>query len=86
MGYGENFRTAVGGNYQAEAYIAAIWPHLQVNYCHGSLGSKVLIERLPGIKHYVGKYLNMQSLPSMYYETVRDRGSADLMLYMGYNG
>ena len=37
-----------------EAYIASIWTHLQTNYCHSTLGSKVLVERLAGIKHYSG--------------------------------
>jgi len=50
VGYDDGFKTKVGGTSQAEEYIAATWPHIQASYCHSSLGSKVLVERLPGIK------------------------------------
>ena len=33
--------------------------HLQVYYRHPSLGSKIYIERLPGMKHYTGIDLNV---------------------------
>ena len=71
---------------QTEAYIASIWTHLQMNFCHPSLGSKVLVERLPGIKHYSGMNLraDVASLISMYTNTENLNG-ADLMLYMGYD-
>jgi hypothetical protein len=51
------------------------------------LGSKVLVERLPGIKHYVGRTLvaSGAKLSEMFGSTVSDIGSADLMLYMGYD-
>jgi len=88
IGYDDGFNNHLGGASKAEAYIAAIWTHLQVNYCHSSLGSKVLVERLPGIKHYTGKKLkgNGKSLKKMYSHTDEDLGSADLMLYMGFDG
>ena len=78
----------LGGASETEAYIASIWPHLQVNYCHSTLGSKVLVERLPGIKHYAGMNLKADSagLQSMYTNTENDRNGADLMLYMGFIG
>ena len=87
VGYDDGFKTKVGGTSQAEAYIAATWPHIQVSYCHSSLGSKVLVERLPGIKHYAGKTLvaSGAKLSEMFDLTVSDIGSADLMLYMGYD-
>ena len=58
-----------------------------MSYCHSSLGSKVLVERLPGIKHYAGKTLvaSGAKLSEMFDLTVSDIGSADLMLYMGYD-
>ena len=51
------------------------------------MGSKVLVERLPGIKHYAGKTLvaSGEKLREMFDLTVSDIGSADLMLYMGYD-
>ena len=61
----------------------------KVNYCHSTLGSKVLIERLPGIKHYAGITLGGDTancLQCMYANTENDIGSADLMLYMGFIG
>ena len=76
----------MGGASQAEAYIAATWPHIQVSYCHSSLGSKVLVEKLAGIKHYAGKDLEASSakLQEMFTDTANDLGSADLMLYMAF--
>ena len=82
----------LGGASETEAYIASIWSHLQVNYCHSTLGSKVLVERLPGIKHYAGMTLKgdkpngVASLKSMYTNTENDLNGADLMLYMGFIG
>ena len=77
----------MGGASKAEAYIAATWPHIQVSYCHSSLGSKVLVEKLAGIKHYAGKDLvaSGAKLQEMFTDTVNDLGSADLMLYMAYD-
>jgi len=87
VGYDDGFKTKVGGTSQAEEYIADTWPHIQVSYCHSSLGSKVLVERLPGIKHYAGKTLvaSGDKLNEMFDLTASDIGSADLMLYMGYD-
>ena len=88
VGYGDGIMNYLGGNSQTEAYIASIWTHLQMNYCHSSLGSKVLIERLPSIKHYSGLNLKPDgaSLKSMFTNTVNDLNGADLMLYMGFIG
>jgi hypothetical protein len=46
-----------------------------------------MVERLPGIKHYAGKTLvaSGAKLTEMFALTVSDIGSADLMLYMGYD-
>ena len=92
VGYDDGILNQLGGASQTEAYIASIWPHLQVNFCHSSLGSKVLVERLPGIKHYAGMTLKgdkpngVASLKSMYTNTENDLNGADLMLYMGFIG
>merc|ERR1712166_609003 len=87
VGYDDGFKNKVGGTAQAEAYIAATWPRIQVSYCHSSLGSKVLVERLSGIKHYSGKSLQASGakLEEMFTDTKHDIGSADLVLYMGYD-
>merc|ERR1711956_87557 len=87
VGYDDGFKNKVGGTAQAEAYIASTWPHIQVSYCHSSLGSKVLVERLSGIKHYSGKSLQASGakLQEMFTDTKNDIGSADLVLYMGYD-
>merc|ERR1712083_1237729 len=44
----------------------------------------VLVEMVPGIKHYAGKNLvaSGASLNEMFTDTANDLGSADLMLYM----
>ena len=87
VGYDNGILEKLGGTSQTEAYIASIWTHLQTNYCHSTLGSKVLVERLPVIKHYSGMNLRADgpSLKSMYANTVNDLNGADLMLYMGYD-
>merc|ERR1711899_88817 len=84
VGYDDSFKDKVGGTSQAEAYIAACWPHIQVSYCHASLGSRVVVEMVPGIKHYAGKNLvaSGAKLQEMFTDTANDLGSADLMLYM----
>ena len=88
MGYDDSFYNRLGAESQAESYIAAAWTHLQTYYCHYSLGSSVLVERLPGIKHYKGvKIENIEpsTLVQMKVHTQSDLGTADLMLYLGYN-
>jgi hypothetical protein len=86
VGYDDGILEQLGGSSQTIAYIASIWTHLQMNFCHSSLGSKVFIERLPGIKHYSGMNLRADeaSLISMYTNTENDLDGADLMLYMGH--
>ena len=77
----------VGGYAEAEAYIKAALPHVQVSYCHASLGSKLVIQRVGSIKHYSGRNLQATSpkLEEMWDTTKADLGSADLMMYMGYD-
>merc|ERR1712086_619421 len=71
----------------AEEYIDGVWTHLQTNYCHDTLTSSVLIERLDGINLYnVDLTTDSASLQSMYDTTAADIGDADLMLYFAYVG
>ena len=71
----------------AEEYIDGVWTHLQANYCHVTLTSSVLIERLDGINLYdVDLETDSASLQSMYDTTAADIGDADLMLYFAYVG
>ena len=71
----------------AEEYIDGVWTHLQTNYCHVTLTSSVLIERLDGINLYdVDLETDSASLQSMYDTTAADIGDADLMLYFAYVG
>ena len=88
VGYADGILGELGSKANVEAFIASIWTHLQVNYCHASLGSKVVVERLPEIKYYpVGELkANSAGLKKMYETTLNNLGSADLMLYMGFIG
>ena len=77
----------VGGTAAAaEAYIKSTMPHVQVSYCHSSLGTKILIQRIGDIKHYSGRNLQATGakLQEMWETTKSDLGTADLMMYMGY--
>ena len=88
VGYVDGVLEVLESAANVEAYIASIWTHLQTNYCHSTLGSKVLVERLAGIKHYSGVTLigDGASLEKMFDDTEKDLGSADLMLYFGFDG
>ena len=77
----------VGGTTAAaEAYIKSTMPHVQVSYCHSSLGTKILVQRIGDIKHYSGRNLQATGakLQEMWETTRSDLGTADLMMYMGY--
>ena len=86
VGHDDGIMNHLGGTSQTKDYIDSIWTHLQMNYCYLSLGSKILVERLPNIKHYYGKNLkpDSASLKSMRWNTQRDLNGADLMLYFGF--
>ena len=88
VGYGDNFYNELGSAEAAEEYIDSVLTHVQVNYCHSSLTSSVLVERLDDIIHYEGYELSADSasLQSMYDNTVNDIGDADLMVYFGWVG
>ena len=48
--------------------------------------TKILIERLPGIKHYTDVDFTSKDLKKMWSHTYRDLNGADLMFYMGTHG
>ena len=86
-GYDDGFLAKVGGtNAAAEAYIKSALPHVQVSYCHSSLGTKISVQRIGDIKHYSGRSLQATGakLEEMMGTTRSDLGTADLMMYMGY--
>ena len=83
VGYDDTFIDHLGARNQAENYIATVWVHVQAYFCHGSLKTKIQIERLPGIKHYEGIDLSDKNLNKMKVHTKTDLGDADLMLYFG---
>ena len=83
MGYGNLFHRQVGGTSAAEKFIATVWVHVQTFFCLPSLKTKILIERLPGIKHYRNVDLSDRDLKKMESYTERDLNGADLMFYIG---
>merc|ERR1739844_847715 len=87
VGYDTLFLAQFDDEDAAEEYIDGVWTHLQTNYCHVTLTSSVLIERLDGINLYdVDLETDSASLQSMYDTTAADIGDADLMLYFAYVG
>jgi len=87
IGYDDGFLAKVGGTAdKAEAYVRSTLPHVQAKYCHKSLGTKIYIQRIGDIKHYAGESLQATAgkLIEMWDTTMADLGTADLMLYMGY--
>merc|ERR1739844_19847 len=87
VGYDTLFLAQFDDEDAAEEYIDGVWTHLQANYCHVTLTSSVLIERLDGINLYdVDLETDSASLQSMYDNTAADIGDADLMLYFAYVG
>ena len=88
VGYGEGFLSKTGSHDNAKAYIQASMPHIQALYCHStSLGTKIKVKIDGPIKFYSGKNLQASGpkLQEMWDTTKNDLGSADLMMYMGYD-
>ena len=83
MGYDNLFHRQVGGTSAAERFIATVWVHVQTFFCLPSLKTKILIDRLPGIKHYRDVDLLDRDLSKMHSHTERDLDGADLMFYIG---
>ena len=68
----------------AQDYIRSLLPHVQADYCHPSLGSKVKIQ-VEGNPRYFGDLVLRPSTEDIYSmrETTRlNLGSADLMVYL----
>merc|ERR1712086_555075 len=87
VGYDTLFLDQFDDEDAAEEYIDGVWTHLQTNYCHETLTSSVLIERLDDINHYdVDLDTDADSLYLMFEDTAADIGDADLMLYFAYVG
>jgi len=87
-GYDDGFLAKVGGTAaSAESYIKSALPHVQASYCHKSLGTKISVQRIGDIKHYSGRSLQATGakLQEMWDTTLSDLGTADLMMYMGYD-
>ena len=58
-------------------------PHLQVRFCHSTLGTKIKIERIGKFKRYSGTLIaSGENLKAMQSTTAKIIGSADLMVYM----
>ena len=89
VGYDNTYLNHFNGNHlSAKGYLILTWAHVQAYYCQPSLGSKIYVELLPGIKHYnenLPKGDNYNALKTMEPHTENDLGSADLMLYAGLN-
>ena len=89
VGYDAQFLAQFADEDAAEDYIDACWTHLQANYCHESLTSSVLVERLDGIiKVEDGIVLSTDSasLVALWDYTATYVDDADLMLYFAYVG
>merc|ERR1711935_1175613 len=87
VGYDTLFLAQFDDEDAAEEYIDGVWTHLQTNYCHDTLTSSVLIERLDDINLYdVDLETDSDSLYLMFEDTAADIGDADLMLYFAYVG
>ena len=67
-----------------EAYWNNAAPHLAARFCHSSLGTKIMVERIGNFKHYAGKTITASkaNIQVMFDSTVADIGYADLMVYM----
>ncbi len=87
VGYDDGFLSQVGGtSAKAKAYIDSAFAHVQASYCHPSLGTKIIVERVGSPKHYSGRSLQATEpkLEEMFTTTQNDLQGADLMFYIGY--
>ena len=86
VGYDDGLKKKLKSKNVINKYVASIWTHLQANFCHNSLGSKVLVQQFGSIKHFPGKTIRKSSGPyglkGMEYTTEKNLRSADLMLYV----
>jgi len=88
VGYDNTFNGQLGSNAKAQSYWKKAAVHVQTHYCHSStLGAKVKIETV-STKHY-SKVTNLKANAAgekvMNPYTLKDLGTADLMVYMAYD-
>ena len=82
MAYDNTFKNSVSNK---EKFVNALWTHIQANYCHHTLTSKVKVVRMGGLIH-VNKDMTDTSIP-----TLQDFGKntetilngAHLVVYLG---
>ena len=70
-----------------EKYIKALWTHLQANYCHPSLTSKVKVEKFGSSSHVDKNMLDTTSSTLKNFATGTETeisNGAHLVAYLGY--
>ena len=82
--YDNSFKNGVPNK---EKYINALWTHVQANYCHYTLKSKVKVERFGSLLH-VNKIMTKADFPNII-EFSKDTekeilNGAHLVAYLGY--
>ena len=82
--YDNSFKNGVPNK---EKYINALWTHVQANYCHYTLKSKVKVERFGSLLH-VNKIMTKADNPNII-EFSKDTekeilNGAHLVAYLGY--
>ena len=68
------------------AYWNAAAPHLQTRYCHGTLGTKIKIERIGDFKYFNKKIVaSDEGLETIRNNAKQVIGDADLVVYMAHD-
>ena len=84
MAYDNKFNDAVP---HKETYVNALWTHLQANYCHYTLKSKVKVERFGSLRHVNKDMLDNSNaiLEDFAKDTEAEiNNGAHLVAYLGY--
>ena len=82
--YDNTFKNGVANR---EKYINALWTHLQANYCHHTLRSKVKVERFGGLLHVNKDMTDITSSTLSDFAKGTDTeisNGAHLVAYLGY--
>ena len=82
--YDNTFKNGVANK---EKYVNALWTHLQANYCHHSLTSKVKVEKFGSLKHVNKNMFNTagSTLSNFAQGTEAEiSNGAHLVAYLGY--
>ena len=82
MAYDNSFKNSVSNK---EKYVNALWTHIQANYCHHTLTSKVKVVRMGELIH-INKDMTDTSIPTLQdfaknTETILN--GAHLVVYLG---